>query len=360
MKCLGRAAIGGALGLALLAVSCRAPAAAVNPGSTAADDPALAEAEEPALAWRVVEADAVVALEADRALLFELRFGADEDEPAIHPLGLPGGDSLTRDRPADHPWHHGLWFAWKFIDGVNYWEHGPEGRPVGRTSWDQPLLGVGGDGTARALLRVTYAHASAGEANPRVRLIEERELVVHPPSADGTWTMDWTSTFQAAAGVVTLDRTPLLGEPGGKVFGGYGGLSVRLAQVEERTVASEHGPVAFSAESRARPRAMALDYAGRPGSVAASEGTTEALAGIAVLEHPSNPRLADGGRAWYAIRSDAMTFFTPAVLTEGPLVVEPGQPLRLAWRIVVHPGAWDPGRLALEAERFAAGQPMPR
>ncbi|MDF1799507.1 MAG: PmoA family protein [Planctomycetota bacterium] len=318
------------------------------------------ERASPALAWESPTPSSVACVDADGRLLFELRHGEGEDEPALHPLGLPGGPSLTVDRPSDHPWHHGLWFAWKFIDGVNYWEHGPEGRPVGRTSWDPPLLGVGGDGTARALLRLTYAHTGASEADPRVRLIEQRALVVHPPGADGTWALDWRSSFEAAGRAVTLDRTPLLGEPGGKVFGGYGGLSLRLAQLEERTVTSEHGPVAFSTEFRARPRAVALDYTGRPKPVSDALGTAmPGPAGIAVLEHPDNPRLADGGRAWYAIRSDAMTFFTPAVLTEGPLIVEPGQPLHLAWRIIVHPGAWDAERLARASERFAAGLAPP-
>jgi hypothetical protein len=29
---------------------------------------------------------------------------------------------LTRDEPDDHPWHHGLWFTIKFVNGENFWE----------------------------------------------------------------------------------------------------------------------------------------------------------------------------------------------------------------------------------------------
>src|SRR5690606_23188877 len=51
----------------------------------------------------------------------------------IHPLRTLEGDVLTVDRPWDHVWHRGLYFAWKLIDGVNYWGEGLEGPgPWGR------------------------------------------------------------------------------------------------------------------------------------------------------------------------------------------------------------------------------------
>ena len=42
--------------------------------------------------------------------------------PFIHPLHTPSGLVLTRDAPDDHPWHHGLWFTIKFVNGENFWE----------------------------------------------------------------------------------------------------------------------------------------------------------------------------------------------------------------------------------------------
>jgi hypothetical protein len=298
--------------------------------------------------WRQVEPRAVTALDVDEVRLFELRHGPLEDEPALHPVGLLGEDSLTWDRPPDHAWHHGIWFAWKYIDGVNYWEHGPEGRPVGETTWGEPQFEIRADGSARVLMELAYGHAEPGDledaAVPEARLRERRELVIHPPAADGTWVMDWSSSFEAQSAAVALDRTPLLGEPGGVVYGGYGGLSLRLAQLADRQVTNLDGSVAFIADSRARPQGEALDYAGRTDADAA-------LAGIAVFEHPDNPR---SPRSWYVIRLDTMTFFSPAVLTEGPLVVEPGEQLRLAWRIAVHAGAWTPDRLLSEREKYLA------
>ena len=64
----------------------------------------------------------------------------------------------TLDQPADHRWHHGLWFSWKFIDGVNYWEHdGNTGRPAGRTSWRPTEFTTHADGSARIVRDLDYS-----------------------------------------------------------------------------------------------------------------------------------------------------------------------------------------------------------
>jgi len=77
-------------------------------------------------------------------------------------------------------------------------------------------------------------------------------------------------------------------------------------------------------------------------------------AGIAVCDHPDNPR---SPTPWYAIRSDEMSFFTPAVICYEPITLEPGQSVTLRYRVFVHPGRWDAGRLRAEYERFA-GKPL--
>ena len=55
--------------------------------------------------------------------------------PFVHPLRTPAGHVLTRDAPDDHPWHHGLWFAIKYVDGDNFWE---EMAPYGVLRHDGP------------------------------------------------------------------------------------------------------------------------------------------------------------------------------------------------------------------------------
>ncbi len=105
------------------------------------------------------------------------------------------------------------------------------------------------------------------------------------------------------------------------------------------------GPVTSMPDDRYRGRHIALDYSGlidgRP-------------VGIAIIDHPGNPRSPS---PWYVIRSADMSFFTPAFLCYGPLALHPGKTLVLRYRVVVHPGRWDGGRLKKEAARFS-GRPI--
>jgi hypothetical protein len=46
-------------------------------------------------------------------------------KPYVHPLATPAGRVLTRVEPDDHPWHRGLWFTIKYVNGENFWEEDP-------------------------------------------------------------------------------------------------------------------------------------------------------------------------------------------------------------------------------------------
>lgn len=291
----------------------------------------------PPVRWKQDSSDHTLSLRSGGEELW--RFHADPAAPHwfFHPLALRGTPALTVDRPADHVHHHGLWFCWKYIDGVNYWEHAPgEDRPAGRTRYAMRTSEFLEGGSTELVLHVEYAPSD--DAAPV--LTEERTIAVSAPSEDGSYAIDWTGRFTVRAERVVLDRTPLPGEPGGKVYGGYAGLSLRLAQLEEREAVAIEGPQEFNDQSRLRTRSNGFDYSG----VLAGD-----TVGIAVLSHPDNP---NSPSPWYAIRSPVMTFFSPAVLCYGPLELERGERMTLRYRVVVHPGRWDAERLAAELRRF--------
>jgi hypothetical protein len=52
-----------------------------------------------------------------------------------------------------------------------------------------------------------------------------------------------------------------------------------------------------------------------------------------------------------------MSFFSPAVICYEPITLEPGQSVVLRYRVFVHPGRWDAGRLRAESERFSGKPP---
>jgi hypothetical protein len=275
------------------------------------------------LRWIRVEGSSV-ALERNGETVWRFGFDPELTHPAFHPLALPGGRALTLDRPSDHLHHHGLWFSWKYINGVNFWENAPSSdRPAGRTEWTAPTVELGNDGSARFELPLTYRLP-----DDQVVMTENRVLEVSPVGADGSFSIDWSSRFESVADEVILDRTPLPGEPGGKVWGGYAGLSARLVQLEERAASTLQGTAEFNAADRFRGRSNGFDYSGMLDGEAV---------GIAILSDPGN---LNAPSPWSAIRSGVMTFFTPAVLCYAPHRMERGEGFDLRYRVVVHPGRW--------------------
>ena len=165
--------------------------------------------------WRWHREDGALTLVGPSGPLWQFRYGPDLDTAYFHPLNTADGRTLTWDRPPDHLWHHGLWFSWKFINTVNYWEiDGKTGRPAGQTTWSNVRVDAGDDLTSRIAMDLAYR--PAGEDIPV--LTEERAIEAGPPDAEGTYSMDWTLAFRAVQKVV-LDRTPIPGEPGGQGWG---------------------------------------------------------------------------------------------------------------------------------------------
>lgn len=264
-------------------------------------------------------------------------------KPFFDPVCVAGGPSLTWARPPDHVWHYGLWFSWKFINGVNYWEE-KEGKAQSETRWSAPAIETRADGSAEIVMTLDYRP----DATRAPVLRERRTVCVSAPEADGSYHMDWTLAFTAGAGAVTLGRTPLAHEPGGKAWGGYAGLSVRYSKrfAEVQTVASTVGRVPRDAGGR-------LDVAA---AAAEQNGSIEGKAyGVALLAHPSNPR-APGD--WYPIETPGVPFYylNAALLLKGAYDLKPGEPLTLRYRVHIHPGRWDAEALRQAAARYAASR----
>lgn len=280
-------------------------------------------------AWKHEEGKSLSLL-LDEQVLWTLHFDASQPHAYFHPLALPATPALTVDAPKDHVWHHGLWFSWKFLNGVNYWENAPKAdRPAGRTAWDPPKVEAREDHSARIAMTLRY-----GPAEGEPLLVEERTLVVDAPDLDGSYVIHWKGTFRAQGETVVLDRTPLPGEPGGKVFGGYAGLSLRMTNFEERAAATPDGPVAYNEQSRYRGRHAAFEYGGL---------LNDLPVGIAIVANAKN---LNAPSPWYSIRSGAMSFVTPAVICYGPHTLEPGARFTLRYEVHVHPGRWNARRLA--------------
>lgn len=274
---------------------------------------------ETAIAWR-----------RDGRDLWRFSFDPAKGKPFFHPI-TAGGPAFTDFKPADHPWHYGLWFSWKYINEVNYWEESRQsGQAAGATRWSPPRIDAKPDGSAVIRLELTYRHPAG-----RVDLSERREIFISRPAEDGSYTIDWRARFTAGDQGAVLDRTPMPGEPKGRVNGGYAGLSIRMANAP-LTIAfvSTDGPVTAFTSDRARPQAPALACnfreAGRD------------LGGVALFSAAAN---AGENAPWYLIHSAQMRFACAAILAPKPRTVPPRGEFDLHYRIALRPAAWTPAEL---------------
>lgn len=233
---------------------------------------------------------------------------AAEPKPHVHPLVAPNGRVLTRSETPDHPWQRGVWFVVKFVNEENFWE---EFDPCGHQ-------------------RQVDEHTLEW-VRPNGEVVVTETRTIEPVGDDA---LDWTSTLVPATDVV-LDRTPFQG------WGGYGGLAIRGAgdwtdtRILTETV---EGPSVVGEPSRW------CDLSGPD-------------AGIAFLDHPTNPRHPV---PWYGNVANAIydtdeptNFVNAAFLFHEPLTVAAGGALRFRYRLVVHDGPWDAARCEAAWEAFA-------
>ena len=235
-----------------------------------------------------------------------------EGKPCFHPLAATDGTVFTDLRPKDHPWHRGVWFSWKHINGVNYWE---EDRVTHQSAGETRIRKIDGkikDRTARINLEIEYA--PAGTETPVMR--ESRRAVVAPPDETGTYHIDWSSTFQALEKDVVLDRTPIPGQPGGKSWGGYAGWSVRMnAAMKRGEFINSEG----AKEAHREAAAWTLFNAPEGGS-------------LLFMDHPDNFSYPS---KWYI--APGMPYFSPAVIHDAPRTLKAGESLSLKYRLVILP-----------------------
>lgn len=135
----------------------------------------------PAFSWQ--RGDSSLALLAGENVVWRLDTDPEKPKSHFHPLATVEGRVLTALEPADHPWHRGLWWSWKYINGVNYWE---ENRDTGRSAGHTRLVGAkieaADDFSASADLEILYHPAGQDPV-----LAEMRHIAVSRPDAEGVY-----------------------------------------------------------------------------------------------------------------------------------------------------------------------------
>jgi hypothetical protein len=213
-----------------------------------------------------------------------------------------------------------------------YWEEDPNtGKSPGETEVVEAKATAREDHSARVELALSY-HPPG---QPAV-LTEKRVLEMTAPAADGSYSIDWQSTFTAGDADVVLDRTPITGEPQGVAWGGYAGLSLRLVPaLRPWQFMDSAGP--------AKERWKQARWIAFSGPLPNGQSAT-----IAVFDHPQNLRHPT---PWYLIQE--MPYFSPAVLYLSPYTLPAKQSFTLRYRMVFQPGAADGDDLEQQWKEFA-------
>jgi hypothetical protein len=234
-------------------------------------------------------------------------------KPFIHPLRLPTGEVITEEAPADHIWHRGIWFAWKFVGGVNYWEERDTVIGKQRSITPPEIAQI----TSNTHLLTHQLSWHDDDENPEAtrRLTENRQLAIIA-HADGTLQIDWESRFVPTEDTL-LDRTPYT------TWGGYGGLVTRLSHKATNT------QIAFADGTRTqRPTGEHYLWGGIEGSIG---GTDFA---VVFLPHPANMRFPE---PFYGNANEKSNFFGSAPLFHEPLPLQNGVEMRHRVRVLILP-----------------------
>ena len=254
------------------------------------------------------------------------RFG----KPYFHPLNTFKGHSLTWLSPPDHPWHYALWFSWKYINHLNYWEEDRKTHQAeGITEVTAKNFKLNDDLSAKLELTLTYH-----PPNEKPVLSEERVITISPPDKEGNFYIDWQAVFQAGNKDVVLERTPVEGQPGGRRWGGYATLSLRFNSPGFKDVNLLNNNGLKNLDIHTKPTKW-VDISG------VDKKDTTLTGGITVFDNPQNPRFPCPG---YVINSpiensDLYFIYTnPGFLYTSGYTIKEGKTLTLRYRIYVHNG----------------------
>ncbi|MGB7293994.1 MAG: DUF6807 family protein [Candidatus Aminicenantales bacterium] len=225
----------------------------------------------------------------------------------IHPLFSLDGRALTDDFPADHFHHHGLFWAWPVV----------RARGISTSSWE-PKLPRLRQHFVRWLKREAVDEAFALSVENNWRLDEKetvaKEIVtlkIHPADKVGR-AIDLQLTIEALGGPLELQGTPDENK-------GYGGLCFRGAPIfTGATMTMDEGML----------KEDAIHTPFRWVDLSAGE------LGIAVFVSPHHP----GYPVKWMVRNSYAGIINVSWPGLASVVLEPGEPITLRYRIYVHRG----------------------
>lgn len=288
---------------------------------------ATAAAAEPQFTWRQTETS--VALLNHGQMVWQHDHDKKVGKPYMR-FGLLDGTELTRPWPFstdypknDHTWHRALWWSFKAIDGVNYWEEHQQGTEPTKVDVTHEK-----DGSARIAMTLEYHLPD----QPPV-VIERRVIRVDAPDATGTYLIDWQATFTPAG-----DKEIVLNQ------NSYGGFALRMAaECCGDEAAGIPAWTFFDSENQKSANGRKARWVGYRGTT--PKGRPAALA---IFDHPANPRHP----SYWQTRSQ-YPYLNPSFTCKEAYTLPAGESLTLRYGVLIHDGAADAGLIESHWKAFA-------
>lgn len=265
------------------------------------------------------------------------RVGGDVAKPYLHPLRTASGIQVTRGYPMDqsiageahdHPHHRGLWFTHGDVNGWDFWgiENPGPAPKKGKGHVVLRKIEKVTSGKQSGTIDATFGWQS-GSGEPL--LMESRRMTFYSDPQLRTIDFDITLSPQTE---VTFGDTK------------EGMFAVRLAPgLEEAQPKDIAEPKRTGRMVNAQAKAGEKNVWGKRSEWADYSGLIDGeRVGIAILDHPSNPRHPTywHARAYglFATNIFGVHDFENDKSRDGSLTIKPGQPLRFRFRVVIHPG----------------------
>lgn len=252
--------------------------------------------------------------------------GATSTKPYLHPLRSASGKTVSRMYPMeviageskDHPHHRGLWFTHGGVSGVNFWEN--EKAQKGNSGLIV-LKKINDVKSGKKMGVIASTHEWQSPAG-KPMLTETRVMTFS--GDDASRTIDFDATLTAVGAPAKFEDTK------------EGFFAIRMATPLEEGKHTGRMTASTGASGEKAvwgKQAAWVDYAGT------LDG--EKL-GIAIMDHPSNPKHPTfwHARAYGLFAANPFgehDFFNDKT-RDGSVTIEPGKSLRFRYRVVVHTG----------------------
>jgi len=258
--------------------------------------------------------------------LFTEYFFKDVPRPYFYPLIGPGEAPMTRNWPMkntpdeehDHPHHRSLWFTHGSVNGQDFWS---EEKAFGKIVHDAFIEIRSGAEFGTIKSRDKWVAADGTTV-----CTDERTMRIYTPKDDQQRMFDFEIILRASHGDLTFGDTK------------EGTMAVRLAETMRLQGKVGHGHIVNSEGVRDLPtwgkKAAWCDYYGP---------VEEKIVGIAIFDHPQNPRHP----TWWHVREYGLFAANPfgkhdfeklPDKTAGNLTVPAGKSITLRYRFYLHQG----------------------